>query len=106
MKKIIVIFMILGFVCGMSALSSARGSGTNFEAKGKSVKGTVVSVDTNRNEIVIKEEVTQLERTVSVSTRTASLLKPGDQAEVSLKEGADAVKVTKIAIPKSKMDKE
>ena len=63
----------------------------------QTVEGKVVSLDLAKNEVVIKDNKTGLNKIISASLRSLSALKAGDEVKITLKAGstntADSVKV-------------
>ncbi|HNX82064.1 MAG TPA: hypothetical protein PKL77_07975 [Candidatus Omnitrophota bacterium] len=60
--------------------------------------GTVVSVDTAKNEVVVKDSKAGAEKTFAVTSKVATSLKAGEEVKVKSKAGsmkAESVKVIK-----------
>ena len=60
--------------------------------------GTITSIDTAKNEVVIKEGNNGTEKSIAVDPKLISTLKVGEKVKISLKTGnktADSVKVMK-----------
>jgi hypothetical protein len=99
MKKIAIILVVLLLICGMSALSFAQTSQTTTAKKAEVstevIKGKIISIDTARNEIVLKENKTGTEKTISVAPAVISSLKVGEEVKVTLKAGSNVAEKVK-----------
>lgn len=73
--------------------------------KAEIVKGEIVSIDTAKNEIVIKDAKTDTEKAVMVSPKEIATLKKGDQVKAFLKEGTNTVEKIRVYPAKKKSEK-
>jgi len=91
MKKITVILVALIFLCGMCAFSSAKAAqpGKKSEAKAEIVRGKIVSIDTTKNEIVVKNK-DGVEKTIAVDAKVIASLKTDENVRIKVKEGTNA----------------
>lgn len=93
MRKIIVILVALCFLLGMSALNFAQTgkapSPQKTEVKTDVIKGKIVSIDTAKNEIVVKISKTGIEKNIVVDPKVISSLKAGEGVRVTLKAGSN-----------------
>ena len=99
MKKITIILFALLLICGMSALSFAqtpeKTAAKKAEVSTEIVRGKIVSIDTGKNEIVVKENKTEKESTIVVSPEVISSLKVGEKVKVTLKAGSNVAERVK-----------
>lgn len=101
MKKISVILVALFLTCAIStvifAQTSQKASAKKSTAKSEVVIGKIISIDTAKNEIVVKADKSGMEKTISVNIKVISTLKADDQVKVRLqKDSSIAVSVKKI----------
>lgn len=101
MKKIIVILFALLLICGMSALSFAQTSQATGAKKAavntEIIRGKIISIDTAKNEIVVKENKTDIEKTITVDPKVIASLKTNEAVKVTLNKGSNiAVSLQKI----------
>jgi predicted dinucleotide-binding enzyme len=101
MKKITVILVALLLICTMSPLSFAQtsqGRGVKKAAVNTEIiRGKIISINTAKNEIVVKENKTGTEKTIVVDPTVISSLKVDEDVKVALKAGSNvAEKVNKI----------
>ena len=93
MKKVLV-FVLAAFVAlGFSTNSFAqgkKGSAHKAAAAANIIHGKIVSVDAASNTIVVKDDATGSDRTVSVSAEAASSLKAGEKVRVKNKASGPA----------------
>jgi hypothetical protein len=106
MKKITVILVALLLICGMSILSFAQTAPATGAKKPEFatevVRGKIVSIDTVKNEIVVKEPKTGADTTISVDPEVISSLKTDENVKVTLKAGTNvADKVKEVVKSKS-----
>ena len=103
MKKLMVISLVMFLIAGVSALSFAQTAGAKkTEAAVDIVRGTVVSVDTAKNAIVVKENKTGESKTIVVDASIIPTLKAGDHVKATLKAGSNAAESVKIAVTNKK----
>ena len=101
MKKIVNILAVLFLICGMAVVSFAQTTNTASTTKSKTstevIKGIITSIDTVKNEIVVKANKTGAEKTIVVDPKVISSLKIDEEVRVTLKTGSNvAEKVKKI----------
>jgi len=91
MKKITVILIALIFLCGMSALSFAQTvhTGKKPEVKTEVIKGKIVSIDTAKNEIVVKDNKAGIDKTIAVDPKAIASLKTDEEVKIRVKEGSN-----------------
>lgn len=98
MKKINFILMALVLVCGITALSFAQTApattAKKAEANTEIVRGKITSIDTTKNEIVIKEK-SGTDKTISVDPAIISTLKVDENVKVTLKAGTNVAEKVK-----------
>jgi len=104
MKKITVILVALLLICGMTTLNFAQTSQATGAKKAKVstevIRGKIISIDTVKNEIVVKENKTGTEKTIAVDPTVISSLKTDENVKVTLKAGSNvAEKVKEIIKP-------
>ena len=108
MKKIIVIFAALFLICGMAALSFAQTAqapaAKKAEVKPEIIRGKITSIDTTKNEIVVKEK-SGAEKTISVDPAIISTLKAGENVKVTLKAGSNVAQTVKKIVKKTNSTK-
>ena len=93
MRKITVILVALLFLCGISALGFAKiahaPSTKKAQVKTEVIKGKIISIDTAKNEIVIKNNKTGTEKAIAVDPKVISSLKTDEEVKVTLKAGSN-----------------
>ncbi len=107
MKKITVILVALIFLCGLGTFSFAQTAqgktDKKAEAKTELIRGKIISIDTTKNEIVVKDNKAGVEKTIAVDPRVIASLKTGEEVRIRVKEGsniAESVReVVKTAAP-------
>ena len=109
MKKITVILVALLLMCAMSQLSFAQtsqGRGAKKAAVNTEViRGKIISIDTAKNEIVVKENKTGTEKTITVDSKVIASLKVNEEVKVTLKEGSSIATSVKEIFKKIKSAK-
>jgi len=113
MRKITIILVALFLICGMTTLSFAQTSQSTGAKKAEvtteMIKGKIISIDTAKNEIVIKENKTGTEKTIAVDPTVISSLKTDEEVKVTLKAGSNVAesvkKIVKSATPAKKSSK-
>lgn len=104
MKKLTVILSALMLVCAMSALSFAQTAptGKRSEAKANILRGKITSIDTTKNEIVVKNK-DGVEKTISVDAKAITTLKTDENVRIKVKEGTNVAEsireIVKTATP-------
>ncbi|HTZ11018.1 MAG TPA: hypothetical protein VMD04_01375 [Candidatus Margulisiibacteriota bacterium] len=105
MKKITVSLLILFLIYGMAILNSAQAAqATSAKKSGMSaevVRGKIISIDTAKNEIVVKENKTGTEKTIAVDPKVISSLKAGEEVKARLKEGTNSAESIKQVVKKT-----
>ena len=101
MKKITIILFVLFLICSMAVVSFAQTSqvavAKKVKVKTEVIIGKIISIDTVKNEVVIKENKTATEKTIVVDAKVISLLKTDEAVKVSLKEGTNiALSIKKL----------
>lgn len=102
MKKITVILFALLLICGMTILSFAQTAQVTTEKKAEikteAIRGKIKSIDLKKNEIVVIENKTGTEKTITVDDlKVISSLKVDEAVKVTLKEGSNiALSVKKL----------
>lgn len=101
MKKITIILFALLLICGMTISSFAQVSQAASAEKAKvtteTIRGKIISIDTVKNEIVVKENKTGIEKTITVDPKVILSLKTDEAVKVSLKEGTNlALSIKKL----------
>ena len=104
MKKITVILVALLLICAMSPLSFAQtsqGRGVKKAAVNTEIiRGKIISINTAKNEIVVKENKTGTEKTIAVDPAVIPSLKTDENVKVTLRAGSNvAEKVKEIIKP-------
>jgi hypothetical protein len=103
MRKIAGILVILFLMCGMASVSFAQTPKTAGAKEGKPsvdvIKGTITSIDTAKNEIVVKESKTGAEKTIVVDPTIIAPLKVKDKVRVTLKSGSNVAEKVKVIPP-------
>lgn len=105
MKKITVILVALLLICVMSPLSFAQtsqGIGVKKAAVNTEIiRGKIISINTEKNEIVVKENKTGTEKTIVVGPTIISSLKVDEDVKVTLKAGSNVVEKAKKIVKKT-----
>ena len=108
MRKITIILLALFFVSGILAVSfaaSTQGAPAKpAEAKNDIFRGKIVSLDTSKNEIVVKDK-TGVEKAIAVAPKDIANLKMDDMVKVTFKEGSNVALGVKKIIKKPGMNK-
>ena len=86
-KALFVLFLSIAFA-GTSLVSFAQSAAVAPKHQNKDVaKGVVVSIDTAKKEIVIKNTKTQKERTITVTDEQLAQVKVGSSVKITLETG-------------------
>jgi len=93
MKKTGLILVVMVALVCFTALSFAQGQ-KKMSIKSKNIKmevikGEVVSIDVAKNEIVVKEKKSGVEKTISVDPDKIASLKVGEQVKIKVKAGSN-----------------
>jgi len=93
MKKITVILLALIFVCGLVTFSFAQTAsgktGAKPTVKSEIIRGKIVSIDTTKNEIVVKSNKSGVEKTITVDPKDIASLKTDENVKIKIKEGSN-----------------
>ena len=91
MKKITIILFVLFLMCGTTISSFAQSSQVAVAKKVKTevIRGKIIAIDLAKNEIVIKENKTGVEKTITVDSKVISSLKANEDVKVIVKEGSN-----------------
>lgn len=91
MRKMLIFVLALAFLANMTLAVSAE------EAKPQHViKGTIVSIDAAKNELVVKVTATGEEKTIVATPKMLSALKVNDSVKVKLKKNTNQAKSIKV----------
>ena len=101
MKKFLVVAVALIALIGFTTTGFAKEAA---KAKAEVVKGEIVSIDTAKNEVVIKDEKTNTDKTIVVDPKEIATLKQGEQVKAILKTGTNTAEKIKV-IPAKKKEK-
>ncbi len=108
MKKIrVIVVYLIAFICfaTLSFAGGTKGTPSNTtKHKAEIIIGKIVSVDPVKNEIVIKEDKTGIDKTIQVRPKTISSLKIGEHVKAKLKPQDNKAESVKI-IRKHKAEK-
>ena len=103
MKRITAVLIALLLMCGMTILSFAQASqatgAKKVEVSTETIRGKIISVDTAKNEIVVKENKTGTEKTIVVDSIIISSLKANEMVKVTLKSGSNVAEKVKDITP-------
>jgi Na+-translocating ferredoxin:NAD+ oxidoreductase RNF subunit RnfB len=86
----------LFFLVGFGSFGCSKGS------KADVIKGKIVSVDNSKNEIVIKDNKTGTEKTISVNPNDISSLKTNEEVRVKLASGTNKAESIKLRSQRNK----
>ena len=92
MKKVLTVAVVLLTLIGFTTLGIAKEAAKKPEV----VKGEIVSIDTAKNEVVIKNAKANTEKTVVVDPKEIATLKKGDHVKAILKEGTNTAEKIKV----------
>ncbi len=105
MKKITVILGALLLMCAMSTLNLAQAAQATGVKKAavntEIIRGKIISIDTAKNEIVVKENKTGAEKTIAVDPTVISSLKVDEDVKVTLKAGSNVAERVKKIVKKT-----
>jgi hypothetical protein len=102
MKKALIAVVAMMFLVSFATLSFAR-AGKSLKHKTTVIRGTIVSIDTTNNQIVLKQSKTGVEKTISAEANTIASLKVGETIKVVLKGKSN--KAESITVLKKKKSK-
>ncbi len=103
MKKFFVVAVALIALIGFTTAGFAK-EAAKAKAKAEVVKGEIVSIDTAKNEVVIKDKMTNADKTIVVDPKEIATLKQGEQVKAILKTGTNTAEKIKV-IPAKKKEK-
>jgi len=105
MRKTIVLLVSLLLLCSFSTLSFAQKAhvkaAKKTESNIKTIRGSVVSIDNVKNEIVVRDEKTSTDKTISVNSKIASSLKVGEAVKAKVNSATNIAESVK-KIPEKK----
>ncbi|PIU40964.1 MAG: hypothetical protein COS99_07820 [Candidatus Omnitrophica bacterium CG07_land_8_20_14_0_80_42_15] len=102
MKKLVAIVVLLMVVVGLTTASYAKSGKLlpNLLKKNVDViRGSVVAVDATKNEIIVKDSKTGVDKTILAGSNLTSSLKVGEEVKVMVKIGTNTAESIKL-IPK------
>ena len=104
MRKTIVLLVSLLLLCSFSTLSFAQKSHVKTAKKTESnmetIKGSVISIDTTKNEIVVRDEKTSTDKTISVNSKIAASLKVGEVVKAKVNSVTNIAESVKKIVEK------
>lgn len=95
---VVALLFLLGFTNFTFAQEKKHKATKATQENVEIVRGTIVSVDQAKREIVVKDNKTQADRTFVVSKKVIGVVKIGDEVKVKVKVGsthAESVKIVK-----------
>jgi hypothetical protein len=92
MRKILAVAVAVLTLISFSTLGIAKEAAKKPEV----VKGEVVSIDTAKNEVVIKDTKANVEKTIVVDPKEITNLKTGEKVKAILKEGTNTAEKIKV----------
>ena len=106
MKKTIAVAVALLLLLGFTSFTFAqekkhkttKASQENIEI----IRGSIISVDQAKKEIVVKDNKTGSDRTFVVSEKAIAVVKVGDEVNVKVKVGSANAESVKIVKPEAK----
>ncbi|MCX5707882.1 MAG: hypothetical protein NTY14_02735 [Candidatus Omnitrophica bacterium] len=116
MRKIVSILVILFLISGITAMSFAQTTNTTSvtksevkaevkpevkaevkaEVKTEVIKGKIISINTAKNEIVVKISKTDTEKKIIVEPAVISTLKVKQEVSITLKAGSNVAEKVKV----------
>jgi hypothetical protein len=113
MKKLTIFLSMLLLICAISTLSFAQASMAAGTGKAKTaneiIKGKIISVDTAKSEVVVREKNTNAEKIITVDPKTISSLRADEEVKITLKAGtntAESIKnISKVGLLTKKSGK-
>jgi aconitase B len=98
MKKVLFALFLSVAFAGVSLVSFAQTAATAPKHQFKDVaKGTVISIDATKKEIVVKNTKTQKEKTVKVTDEQLKQVKVGSSVKVTLEAGKNVAESITVA---------
>ncbi len=105
MKRKILILSLLLFLVSLPTLSFAKATkkaaSPAVSNKVEVIKGSIVSIDSAKNELVVKDNKTGTDKTVAVDAKILASLKSGENVKVKFEPATGKAKSVKI-LAKSK----
>jgi hypothetical protein len=95
MKKFMVIIACAFLIAGISVPVFAQGTKTKPAEAVEITKGSVVSIDAAKKEMVIKDEKTGTDKAFTISEKAVTALKVGDKVRVKTKPGSSVAEGVK-----------
>ncbi|MDD5449383.1 MAG: hypothetical protein PHO42_02135 [Candidatus Omnitrophica bacterium] len=107
MKKMLIIMIAFAFALGFSSFAFAKSAKYSAYHKKsqpamETIQGTITSVDSAKNEIVVKNNKTAQDRTFVVNSKVISTLTLNEEVKVKVKEGSNNAESVTIIKTKSK----
>lgn len=97
MKKLFVIVMAVLFMAVVVGPTFAQGTKSKTASAATDIiRGTVVSVDPVKKEIVVKIQKTGEDKSFIISEKAIAALKAGVEVKITVKAGTDTVEKVKI----------
>jgi len=101
MKKILAVAVVVLTLISFTTMGIAK----EAVKKAEVVKGEIVSIDTVKNEVVVKDAKANTEKTIVVEPKEIATLKKGEHVKAILKEGTNTVEKIKVYPAKKKAEK-
>jgi len=105
MRKITIILVVLLLICAMSKLSFAQNSQTTSTKKAvvntETIRGKITSIDTVKNEILVRESKTGIEKIIMVDPKVIASLKTDEDVKVTLKAGSNVAEQVRKLVKKT-----
>jgi hypothetical protein len=102
MRKATTILSALIFVCGLTVISFAQAASGKTETKpavkSEVVKGKIVSIDTAKDQIVVKSSKTGIEKTITVDPKEITSLKTDENVRIKVKGGSNVAESIKEVV--------
>lgn len=107
MNRTVVSIVVLVALFSFTALSFSQTEKVALkkvaETKADVIHGTIVSIDTAKNEIVVKEKKSGTEKTIVAAPADIAPLKVGENVKAVLKEGTNTAESLKVVKPHTGM---
>ncbi len=94
MKKALALVVAVLALISFSTFVIAAEKAT--KPKAAVVKGEIVSIDTAKNEVVVKDAKTKTDKTIMVDPKEIANLKQGETVKAILKEGTNTAEKIKV----------
>jgi predicted dinucleotide-binding enzyme len=92
MKKILAVAVVVLTLISFTTMGIAK----EAVKKAEVVKGEIVSIDTAKNEVVVKDAKANAEKTIVVDPKEITNLKKGEKVKAILKEGTNTAEKIKV----------